>query len=163
VLKYSRYPTNILAEAYANRLQAKGKERKWTGRVITISVPNMWHTQVLMATTVVHFSSTLDIIMNCRSWHWIATTVTLHIPTTFYNVKIPFEGTIFSAIHRATVSRGTFISHHQSVISISIATGGRVNNVYSGTTTMKDSMKVTTAILLWYVSATGVGHFAIEN
>jgi hypothetical protein len=28
VLKQSRYPTNILAIAYANRLQAKGKERK---------------------------------------------------------------------------------------------------------------------------------------
>jgi hypothetical protein len=40
---------------------------------------------------------------------------------------------------------------------------GRASNVYSGTITMKYSMKFTTTILLWYVSATGVGHLATEN
>jgi hypothetical protein len=108
----------------------------------------MQHTEILMATTVVQFSSMLDIIMKCRVRYWRAAIVTLHTPTTFYNIKFPFDGTMFSAIHRTTVNRGTFASHHQSVISVSIATVGRASNVYSGTITMKYSMKFTTTILL---------------
>jgi hypothetical protein len=70
-------------KSYANRLQAKRKERKWTGRVIKISLQNLWHTEVLTATTVVQFSSMLDILMNCHVWYWVATIVTLHTNNNF--------------------------------------------------------------------------------
>jgi hypothetical protein len=78
-------------KSYTNRFQAKRKERKWTCRLIKISLPNVWHTEVLTATTVVQFSSMLDSLMNCHVWYWVATIVTLHTPTTILNIKIPFQ------------------------------------------------------------------------
>ena len=96
-LEYSKYviveqiSNKHTGKSYANRFQAKRKERKWTGRVIKISLPNLWHTEVLTATTVVQFSSMLDILMNCHVWYWVATIVTLHTPTAILNIKIPFQ------------------------------------------------------------------------
>jgi len=76
---------------YANRLQAKRKERKWTGRVIKNSLPNLWCKEVLTATAVVQFSRVLDILMNCHVWYWVATIITLHTLTTILSIKIPFQ------------------------------------------------------------------------
>jgi hypothetical protein len=66
VLKWRRYATNIVAKAYDNRLQAKGKGMKSTSQIIKISLPNKYCKEIWKTTTVVQFSSKVDTITNCR-------------------------------------------------------------------------------------------------